>query len=138
MLFCILKIIYALQGRRPEKEEGGRREKGVKIILLKKDRNSFLKWCLRWWMSTYQYGLMLKVVISKSLQVAEMVARAVEINTENDRLKAQEKEAEAKNGKHLKKREELEKERYVCSSKNINLTRNCFCLAQSLVSILNL
>ena len=45
-----------------------------------------------------------------------MVARAVEINTENDRLKAQEKEAEAENAKHLKKRAELEKERYVCSS----------------------
>ena len=67
-------------------------------------------------MSICQYRLMLKVVISKSLKVAEMVARAVEINTENDRLKAQEKEAEAENAKHQKKREELEKERYVCSS----------------------
>ena len=55
-----------------------------------------------------------------------MVARAVEINTENDRLKAQEKEAEAENAKHQKKREELEKERYICSSKNIDLTKNCF------------
>ena len=76
-------------------------------------------------MSICQYRLMLKVVISKSLKVAEMVARAVEINSENDRLKAQEKEAEAENAKHQKKREELEKERYVCSSKNIDLTRNC-------------
>ena len=129
----MLKIIFALQGRRPEREEGGRREKGVNTILLKKDTNCFLKWCLRWWKSIgHQYRLMLKVVISKSLKVAEMVARAVEINTENDRLKAQEKEAEAENAKHQKKREELEKERYVCSSKNIDLTRNCFfCLNAS-------
>ena len=81
---------------------------------------------------------MLKVVISKSLKVAEMVARAVEINSENDRLKAQEKEAEAENAKHLKKREGLEKERYICSSWNIKLTRNCFCVAQGLVLIPNL
>ena len=94
--------------RKREEEE----KKVLRLYFCKKDTNTFLKW----WMSIDQYRLMLKVAISKSLKVAEMVARAVEINTENDRLKAQEKEAEAENGKHLKKRAELEKERYVCSS----------------------
>ena len=111
-----------LKGKKEEEEK-----KVSRLYYLQKDTNTFLKWCLRWWKSIgHQYRLMLKVVISKSLKVAEMVARAVEINTENDRLKAQEKEAEAENAKHQKKREELEKERYVCSSKNIDLTRNCF------------
>ena len=99
--------------KRKKKEE---EKKVSRLYFLQKDTNTFLKWCLRWWKSIDQYRLMLKVVISKSLKVAEMVARAVEINTENDRLKAQEKEAEAENAKHQKKREELEKERYVCSS----------------------
>ena len=109
--------------KRKKKEE---EKKVSRLYYLQKDTNTFLKWWMRWWMSIDQYRLMLKVVISKSLKVAEMVARAVEINTENDRLKAQEKEAEAENAKHQKKREELEKERYVCSSKNIDLTKNCF------------
>ena len=43
VLFCILKIIFALQGRRPEKEEEGRREKGVKIILFTKRHKYFPK-----------------------------------------------------------------------------------------------
>ena len=47
-LFALCVVLYIKdynvpQGRRPEKEEGGRREKGVKIILLQKDTNKFPK-----------------------------------------------------------------------------------------------
>ena len=40
-----------------------------------------------------------------------MIEKAVEINAENDRLRDQEKEVEEENAKHLKTKEELEKER---------------------------
>ena len=39
--------------------------------------------------------------------------RAVEINAENDRLRGREKEVEEENARHLKEREQLEKERLV-------------------------
>ena len=42
-----------------------------------------------------------------------MIERAVEINAENDRLRGREKEVEEENAKHLKEREQLEKERLV-------------------------
>merc|ERR1719507_333971 len=45
-------------------------------------------------------------------KVAEMIERAVEINAENDRLRGRDKEVEEENAKHLKEREQLEKERH--------------------------
>ena len=41
-----------------------------------------------------------------------MIERAVEINAENDRLRGREKEVEEENARHLKEREQLEKERF--------------------------
>ena len=45
-----------------------------------------------------------------------MIERAVEINAENDRLKGREKEVEEENARHLKEREQLEKERFLLDS----------------------
>ena len=47
-LFALCVVLYikdynVLQGRRPEREEGGRREKGVKIILFTKRHKYFPK-----------------------------------------------------------------------------------------------
>ena len=46
-------------------------------------------------------------------KVAEMIERAAEINAENDRLGGKEREVEKENARHLKEREQLEKERFV-------------------------
>ena len=57
-------------------------------------------------------SIFLKFTISNFKQkVAGMIERAVEINAENDRLRGREKEVEEENVKHLKKKEQLEKER---------------------------
>ena len=55
----------------------------------------------------------LKDIYKGFQKVSEMIERAVEINTENDRLRGREKEVEKENGRHLKEREQLEKERLI-------------------------
>ena len=49
----------------------------------------------------------LKDIYKGFQKVSEMIERAVEINTENDRLRGREKEVEKENGRHLKEREQF-------------------------------
>ena len=53
--------------------------------------------------------------------MAETIERAVEINAENDRLRGREKEVEEENARHLKEREQHEKERFPFFSLHLTL-----------------
>ena len=65
--------------------------------------------------STSQHLLILNMKSYSRIfeKVAEMISRAVEINTENDRLRLREKEVEEETASKMVQREQLEKERLV-------------------------